>query len=145
MDITEFKICFDEAAKSSGFEKAFGGWFLESSESIVVLDLQKSNFGNHFELNIKIFVHGIFKKSYARNKELVKKYPGNVFRRQPPEFNDALDLDVALDETTRREKLNLLFRQFIIPFSSLALSRQGIRLLAEKGEISLLPAVKEAL
>ncbi|MGN6495617.1 MAG: DUF4304 domain-containing protein [Agriterribacter sp.] len=144
MDIKAFKISFDEAAKGNGFEKSFGGWILESSESIVVLDLQKSNFGNYFELNIKIFIHGIFEKIYIKNKDL-KKYPGNVFRRHPPEFKDVLDLDMPLDETIRTQKLNLLFNEFILPFSNLALSRAGIRLLADKREISLLPAVNEAL
>lgn len=65
MDSKEFKSIFDEVAKRSSFEKAFGGWFRESSECIAVLDLQKSNFGDYYELNIKIFIQGVFGNTYV--------------------------------------------------------------------------------
>lgn len=50
MENKEFKKMFNEVAKSYGFESSFGGWFKDSAEGIVVLDLQKSNFGNYFEM-----------------------------------------------------------------------------------------------
>lgn len=81
MDSKEFKKLFGEVAKSNGFERAFGGWFKDSVESIVVLDLQKSNFGDYYEMNIKIYVQGIFGNSYSKNKDLVKKDTGDIFIR----------------------------------------------------------------
>jgi len=48
MENKEFKKLFDIIARNHGFESAFGGWFKESNECIVVLDLQKSNFGNYY-------------------------------------------------------------------------------------------------
>ena len=50
-----------------------------------------------------------------------------------------------MDDDKRKEKLEQLFSEFIVPFSDKALSKSGIRELAEKGEITLLPAVKEEL
>ncbi len=44
----------------------------------------------------------------------------------------------------KNRKLESLFREFIVPFTDLALSRLGLRELA-KEEKSLLPAVKEGL
>ena len=60
MDNTEFKKQFGEIAKASRFDRAFGGWFKESNETIIVLELQKSNFGNYYQLNIKVFIQGFF-------------------------------------------------------------------------------------
>ena len=112
MESKEFKNVFEKVAKANNFEKAFGGWFKESTECIVILCLQKSNFGDYYELNIKIFIQGMFGN----------KYDGK-----------------------RIEKLESLFREFVVPFTDMALSRLGLRELAKEGKIFLLPAVKEGL
>ncbi len=142
MDSKEFKKVFGDVAKLNGFESAFGGWFRDSTESIVVLDLQKSNFGDYYEMNIKIYVQGLFGNSYTRNKDLVKKDTGDIFRRQPPEYKSVFDFDEPMDDVRRKESIGKLFSDFILPFTDKALSKPGIRELAEKGEIFLLPAVK---
>ena len=82
MQNKEFKKIFDLVAQNNGFEKAFGGWFRESNECIVSLDLQKSNFSNLYYLNIKIFVNGMFGHCYSKSKALIKD-TGNIFRREP--------------------------------------------------------------
>jgi hypothetical protein len=145
MDSKEFKKMFGEVAKSNRFESAFGGWFRDSAESIVVLDLQKSNFSDYYEMNIKIFIQGMFGNNYTRSKNLVKRDIGNIFRRQPPEYKSVFDFDEPMDDEMRKEKLEELFSEFIVPFSDKGLSKSGIRELADKGEITLLPAVKEEL
>jgi hypothetical protein len=47
-----------------------------------------------------------------------------------------------MDDEKRKADLAKLFSDFIVPFTDKALSKSGIRELAEKGEIFLLPAVK---
>jgi len=145
MDSKEFKIVFGDVAKANGFSKAFGGWFMESIESIVVLDLQKSNFGDYYEMNVKIYVQGMFGNKYHKSKDLVKKDLGDIFTRQPKEFMDILNFDKPMDDEKRKERLEELFKDFIVPFTNKALSKSGIKELAEKGEIFLLPAVKQQL
>lgn len=145
MDSKEFKNIFDDAAKRNGFEKAFGGWFKESTECIVVLDLQKSNFGDYYELNIKIFVQGMFGNRYSKSKDLVKKHTGDIFTRQPNEYKDVLDFDISMNFDSRKNKLEVLFSEFIVPFTDKSLSRLGLKELAEQKKIFLLPAVKKEL
>jgi hypothetical protein len=145
MEIKEFKIIFDEIAKINSFEKSFGGWFIENDESIIVLDLQKSNFGNHYELNIKIFIQGLFAKFYKKSKDLVKKEIGNIFLRQPIKYNSVLDFDANMDNNLRKQLLEQLFEKFINPISNKAKTRKGIKELAFDKQILLLPAVEKAL
>ena len=145
MDSKEFKNVFSEIAKENGFEKSFGGWFIESSESIIVLDLQKSNFGDYYELNIKIYVQGIFGNSYSKNKDLVKKDTGDIFRRHPPEYKDVFNFDASMVDDKRKQRLEELFKEFIKPFTDKALSRQGLKELEAQEKIFLLPAVKAEL
>src|SRR5690606_6706715 len=109
MDSKKFKNIFDTVAKANDFEKAFGGWFEESSECIIVLDLQKSNFGDYYELNIKIFIQGMFGNKYAKSKDLVKKHTGDIFTRQPNKYKDVLDFETSMVDEKRMEKLEQLF------------------------------------
>jgi hypothetical protein len=39
MDCKEFKNLFNEVVKANDFKKAFGGWYKESQECIVILQL----------------------------------------------------------------------------------------------------------
>ena len=145
MDSKEFKKTFNEIASINSFEKAFGGWFKESLECIVVLDLQKSNFGDYYELNIKIFVQGMFGNAYVKGKDLVKKDTGNIFTRQPSNYRDVFNFDLPMSDEKRKLRLEKLFGEFIKPFADKALSRQGIIELASQEKIVLFPAVKDQL
>jgi len=144
MDSKEFKKMFGEVAKNQGFERAFNGWFKESSECTVVLDLQKSNYGNYYQIMIKIYVQGMFGSDYNKCKDLVKN-TGHIFRGEPPEFKNVLNLDKSMEESNRKQRIEELFNEFITPFSNEALSRKGLKELAQQEKIYLLPAVKEQL
>jgi hypothetical protein len=145
MSSKEFKKMFGDEAKSNSFKSAFGGWFKETDECIVVLNLQKSNFGDYYQLLIKIYVQGMFGNSYSMSKDLVKKEGGDVFRGEPPHYNDIFDFDKLMKDEKRKERLKKLFSEFIVPFTDNALNRQGLKDLSAKGEVFLLPAVKVQL
>ena len=143
MDSKEFKNIFDGIAKTNGFSKAFGGWYKESGECIAILELQKSNFADSFYLNIKIFIQGAFGRTYTPSKDLVKSSMGHITHQIRD--TDILDFDTSMDDVKRKERVENLFSEFIVPFTNKALSRSGIRELADKGEVFLLPAVKAEL
>ncbi|MBK9183572.1 MAG: DUF4304 domain-containing protein [Ignavibacteria bacterium] len=141
----EFKSTFNEVAKEHKFEKAHGGWFLESPECMVVLDLQKSNYDDYYYLNVKVFVQGMFGNTYARCKDLVKKDVGDVFMRHPDEYSDIFNFSKFMDDDRRKQGLEELFREFVNPLTEKALSREGLKELGARGTIYLLPAVKAEL
>jgi hypothetical protein len=145
MESKKLKEIFDETAKAKSFEKKFNGWFKESDECICVLDLQKSNYADYYDLNIKIFIQGLFGKKYHPNKELVKKDTGDVFRRLPEEFKDVLNLSLLISEHERQVKLKYLFENFIEPFVLKANTKSGLIELAREERIFLLPAVRTEL
>ncbi len=146
MDSREFKNkLFDSEAKANGFEKAFSGWIKESAECIAVLELQKSNYGNYSELNIKIYIQGIFGNQYKKSKELIKKDIGDIFTRAPHNYKDTFDFDKIMDDDLRKERLSSLFKEFIVPYTEKTLTVEGIKQLAKQGDIFLLPAIKEEL
>ncbi len=145
MNRIEFKNLFDSVAKVNGFKKLFGGWYKETPECICVLELQKSNFGDYYQLLIKIFIQQAFNKTYIPNKELMKSSLGHVDAREPPEYRSVFDFDEFVDDEIRRNLLEKLFREYIVPFTDRVLTRSGVRELSSKGEVFLLPAVKKEI
>jgi hypothetical protein len=146
MNSKEFKNTFNAVAREHGFEKAYSGWFKESQECILVLDLQKSNFGDYYEMNVKIFVQGVFNNHYVKSKYLVKNDTGDIFTRPPKELCDVLTFDdIQMTDVERLLNTKKLFNEFIVPFAEKAMSISGIRELESQGTIFILPAVKEEL
>ena len=145
MNSKEFKTVFGEVAKANDFKRAFGEWYKETPECIAILELQKSNFGDYYQLNIKIFIQGIFNKIYLPSKDLIKSSLGHVNSNETKVYKSVLDFDEPMDDSKRKERLRELFENHIVPFTNKTLTKSGIRELANKGEITLLPAVKEEL
>ena len=145
MDNKKFKQLFNDVARLYDFEQAYGAWFLESPECIVVLELQKSYFGNYYELNIKSFVQGAFGNHYVKNKDLAKKYMGNCFGRQPSEYNDIFDLEEDMEDECRKERLEYFFKNFLAPLLPKLLSLSDLSKLPEYGDIFIPSAVKNEI
>jgi Domain of unknown function (DUF4304) len=145
MNSKEFKNLFGQMAKTNGFSSAFGGWYKQSEECIAVLELQKSNFGDVYLLNIKILIQGAFETDFKITKDLIKRPMGHIDESATPKYNSIFDFDEPMEDSVREEKLHDCFKNHIMPFTNKALTRAGIRKMAEAGETYLLPAVKEEL
>lgn len=145
MEEKEFKKMFGQIAGANGFDRAFGCWIKQSSECLFVLNLQKSNYGRYYYLNVKIFIDGLFGRQNQIDKNLLKNDVGHVSTRQPNEFAPPLALDNRMDEQQRAVELLRLFDEFLVPLANKAMTRSGVIELGRSGEIFLLPAVHDAL
>lgn len=144
MDNISFKKLFNFIAKGNKFESSSGGWFKESNECIAALYLQKSRFGNYYDLNIKVFIQGSFGFIYNKNKEL-KYATSEILGRQPEEYKNAMDLECSMSDEMRKQMLEKLFIEFVVPFVDKMLSRKKIMQLNENKELFLLESVKREL
>ena len=144
METKEFKTMFGKIAKSNGFKLLYGGWYKESNDCIIALELQRSNYSILYYLNIKIYIRGAFGEAYTVNKYIIKNDTGHIFRRQPKEYDATFDLETNLDENTRKAMLEKLFETYVVPLTDKALSLEGIKELINKG-LWVDSAVKEEL
>ena len=131
MDNKKFKQLFNDVARLYDFEQAYGAWFLESPECIVVLELQKSYFGNYYELNIKSFVQGAFGNHYVKSKDLAK---GDIF-----------DLEEDMEDEYRKERLEYFFKNFLAPLLPKLLSLSGLLELPQYGDVDIPSNVKDEI
>ena len=70
---------------------------------------------------------------------------GDVFRRAPKDYDEIFNLNTDLSDNARIEYLKKFIDEFLSGFVQQVSTVKGIMSLAEKGELFLLPAVKEAL
>lgn len=145
MDNKQFTRLFFAKGKEYSFEMRFNGLFMESPDTIFVTYLQKSNFGDYYQHIIKIYVQGMFMKSYTPNKDLVKKDVGHIRAGDPKEYQDIYFFDKQLEDIDRIQGLDQLFEKYILPFAKQVSSIEKIKNLADSGEIHLLPAVEKEI
>lgn len=145
MNLKDLKRSFAEITKSIGFETKFWGFVKETEEVVIVLSFQKSNYSTQVYLNIKLYVQGLFGKNYQLSRKLVCNDVGDVFRRPPKDYDEIFDLGSDLPDSERNKYLKKFIDEFLSGFVQQVSTVKGIMSLAEKGELFLLPAVKEAL
>ncbi len=121
MDNKEFKKMFGSTAEKYGFSRLTPFWFKESSECIVVLELQKSNYGNYYYLRIKPFVQGAWGKKHEKSKDVFKKCSG--FMDGPNrKYEELFNLELPMEDETRRQGIEGLFKDFLNAHSEALLS-----------------------
>lgn len=113
--------------------------------ALLVLELQKSNFGNYFELNLKLFLGCAAPNDPAEFKKLVKNLSGDIFRRQPEECRSAFDLDALVGLAERRESIDRMFSELVDRMASAADSPAGILRLRDEGMLYVLPMIEARL
>ena len=145
MNLKVLKRTFAEITKSIGLETKFGGFVKETEEVIIVLLFQKSNYSSQVYLNIKLYIQGVFGKNYQISRDMVNNDVGDVFRRAPKDYDEIFDLSSNLPDNIRIEHLKRFVDDFLSGFVQQVSTVKGIMSLADKGELFLLPAVKEAL
>lgn len=133
---------FGGLAVINGFEYLHGGWFKETPVCIITLDLQRSNYSNLYYLNIKFYIHKILGNNYTKSKELLRDI-GNVFRRQPTEYNEAFDLDNNLSDDERKIILGQLFTKILVPMVKELESKEKMKNYITKEGFYLAPLVRK--
>jgi hypothetical protein len=143
MDTKEFRRIVGDLAKRAGFTRTDSVWLLAGEESLIGLQLQRSNNASLYYLNIKVWLkRHIDGRAFDPGREA-----GHIFRREPPEYAPALDLNSEFDDSSRITQLEQLFDDFLLPLAKALSTRAGIlnAAAAQPPQIYLLPSAKSML
>ncbi len=120
---------FDEFGKASGYSKESGSWYRRRAETIVVLNLQKSQYALRYYVNVALWLLAL------GQSEAPKEHHCHVRTRLddlvPPamegRLTELLDLESLIDEETRREELLALLREHLLPLMEASSTLEGLR------------------
>lgn len=126
---------FDEFAKEAGFTKRSGAWCRHQHESVAVIELQKSQYGPQYFVNVALWLLELGDVQCPKEHAChLRTRLTRLLPERKDELNALLDLDDAsMTESHRRESLEQLLRDRLLPLLDTCSTLDGIRSLKSTG------------
>ncbi len=123
------QMTFDEFGKASGGSKKSGSWYLRSPETIVVVNLQKSQYAVRYYVNVALWLLAAGPAEAPKTPQchVQTRLDGLVPPALEERLTALLDLGSPIDEKARREELLALLRAHLLPLMQASLSLESLR------------------
>jgi hypothetical protein len=126
------KLALERSLPSEGFKRKGSDWYLDTKESIVVVNLQKSNYGQQYYINIGIWLKALGDSRYPpEHKCHVTIRAGDLSEEFSEEFSSKpslLDLErTVMANDVRIEQLERLVRTGVLPWIRSCVTVAGLR------------------
>lgn len=126
MDHAELKRRVAEQFLSAGFHRKSGGWYKSGPDAILVMALQKSDFGNFFYLNVGVCIKALSDEPFPKVNGCHVSMRADALLAVN---GVSVDLGLNMDEGTPEDfdaTLRVLNEQ-LLPMSSEFLDLEGLR------------------
>ena len=123
------QMTFDEFGKTAGGSKKSGSWYVRNPETIVVLNLQKSNYSVSYFVNVAVWLNALGEADAPKESKcpvrtrLNELLPDSLDQR----VDELLDLNYAMDDESRRGELESLLQEHLFPAVKAASTLDGLR------------------
>ena len=147
------KLGIDSSLRSEGFQHKPGTWYREQEESVLVVNLQKSNFGEQYYINLGVLLKG---SQGAPVRLPPKEHECQVRLRveaatplEEQALTALLNLeDRSIEAGERERRVQALMAEQALPFLLQCSTRAGIQQAHQDGKLKgaqLHKAVRESL
>ncbi len=124
----------DEFGREVGFEKKSGSWYWHGEEVIAVLNLQKSQYGPQYYVNVAFWLRQLGEERYPKEHKChVRLRLEDVAPGAEDEIGRLLDLEKPSSDEQRIEALLRLLLERLGPVVERAGSVDGLRSLRDEG------------
>ena len=132
--MSEPKILTDAIGKSlkpAGFKRKSDTWFLSTDETISILNLQKSDFGRRYYVNIGVWLKCIGEVDVPKEYKCHIRFRWtSLIPQDEKQLERLLDLDdESVSDADRQCELCRLLEDYLLPFYSIAKTLDGLRML----------------
>lgn len=136
--VNPVKAAFNQALKEADFHKKSGTWYLEKEEVVLVANLQKSQWGLQYYLNLGIWLKRLGEKKFPKEHECHIRLRAESLPAIEDDFiNQALDLEnTTLKPEERYERISAFMRIAVSPFFARCGSVSGINEDFQQGHLS---------
>jgi Domain of unknown function (DUF4304) len=131
--------------KANGFRKRRRTWWLAQSDTILVINLQKSEWGPNFYINLGVYLRALGTEETPPEYRCHLRTRADRLVDGPSVFVDALNLESGLSADDRRRILGEVLESSALPWLRARSSEESARhsLLAERSPTGLI--MKSAL
>ena len=131
----QIQVVIDEWLKGAGFQKHNGAWYRRTDEVVTVIDLQKSQYGPQYYLNIGLWFRAIEDLQFPRpvGCHVVNRLAVEL----PKPVSDDLDrlLDLETEVPDRDTELRDVLDTYLVPLLGVIRGVAGLR--SPRGELFL--------
>ncbi len=128
---------FDGFAKSAGFTKKSGTWCRRQREVIAVMELQKSQYGAQYFVNVALWLLELGQAQCPKEQTChLRSRLGSLLPEEEEHLSALLDLDVSMNDENRREALLEILKLRLLPSLEICSTLDGIRSLETTGLLS---------
>lgn len=115
--------------RPAGFKKKSDSWYLSSEETISVINLQKSDFGKLYFVNIGVLLKCICKEDFPKEYKCHIRFRWtSLIPQDEKKLERLMDFnDEIISDADRLREISRLLEAFILPFFSSAKTLDGLR------------------
>jgi hypothetical protein len=123
------QMTFDEFGKAASCEKKSGSWYRRSAETIFVLNLQKSQYGLQYYINVGLWLLALEPAEAPKEHHcpIRTRLDNLVSPAEQARLTTLLDLETLIDEGTRREELLAVLQSILLPTMDACSTLAGLR------------------
>lgn len=123
-------------AREAGFEKKSGAWYRHAPEVITVLDLQKSQYGPQYYVNLGYWLRQLGDERYpSPSKGHISSRLETLLPEERHRIARLLDLDEPMPDDVRFAKLRALLNDHLLPVIERGSSLAGLKEMIDDGTL----------
>jgi len=110
------KKTLDGVAAYVGFSKHSGAWYLRQAETVAVMELQKSQYGPQYYVNVALWLLPLGDSQFPREENChIRTRLGRLFPEEETRLKQLLDLEFPMDEGTRETQFRDIVERLLLP------------------------------
>jgi hypothetical protein len=125
----------DSCLSTAGMRKQSGSWYRQSDDAIAVVNLQKSQYGPSYYLNVAFWLLALGEAKFPKEHEChVRMRLDDLIPDRVAVIEELLDL--RRDIADRSERLRELLRSELLPVLDKGSSLDGLRTMRREGRLA---------
>ncbi|HYS72023.1 MAG TPA: DUF4304 domain-containing protein [Thermoplasmata archaeon] len=122
------KKTLDGVAAYAGYSKHSGAWYLLQTETLAVIELQKSNYGPQYYMNVALWLLPLGDPQFPREEKChIRTRLGSLFPEEEKRLKQILDLEYPMDEATRETQFREILERLLIPALTECATLDGLK------------------
>jgi len=118
----------DSVATYAGFSKKSGAWYLRQAQTIGIIELQKSQYGPEYYVNVALWLLALGDSQFPREHKChIRTRLDQLFPEQEARLKQILDLDCPMDEAAREAQFRAILENHLLPVLAACSTLGGLK------------------